>query len=287
MGKKMNKWLMKQDRLRLAIGWGKPDKKADQPPPAIKVVGLEGPMVIPNLGQGHLNFANQCLAGFIPKPTSDPAKPLNNGWSYGNWLEKRGFKLLGRGSYSRVYAKDGSEKVIKVTAGAQDDWIDYIQWAAKKGYCGTFAPRVYSWKKLYGRDGTVYSVSVVERMHCTLSEDKAGDIRLVESLMYPAIGKKNLMAQVYMDDLIPGSVAFLSDLTSSFSSNDIYGKNMMLRKDGSFCVTDPVCGQSTTTINRLRSRDFTSLGLSLRIYNASSLRFRERHNDRQLYNSSR
>ena len=223
MGKRMNKWLLKREKMCLAVA-----REAEI----------------------NINSAN---APFIPN--SVPEKPWHSGLGYMQWLSKRGYTRIGSGAYSGVYAKGNSTKVIRITAGSQDDWIDYIQWAAKKGYCGNFAPRVYSWKKYPAG----FSVSVVERMEYTLKDKEAGDVKLVECLMYSAIHQKSLMAQVYIDDLVPGLVPFLSDLTGDFSTNDIYGKNMMLRKDGSFCVTDPVCGRSRTTLNRLRSSDLKSL----------------------------
>lgn len=196
----------------------------------------------------------------------DRSKPLSNGYSFGAWLLKRGFKKLGNGAYSTIYAKDGQDRVIKVTAGSQDNWIDYIQWSASKGYCGSFAPRVYSWKKLPGRGGgsSEFSVSVVERLTSTICDAPKHDFRLVETLLYHAM-TGHLLSQVYLDDMIPGSVEFFKDFKSQFPrGNDLYGKNMMIRSNGTFCLTDPVCGESTLKINRLRSADFTSVAPALR-----------------------
>lgn len=198
-----------------------------------------------------------------PQPHLDVSKPLSNGYNFGAWLTKRGFKRLGSGAYSTIYGKDGSDRVIKVTAGSQDNWIDYIQWSASKGYCGTLAPRVYSWKKFKIADGE-FSVSVVERMSETIDQATKSDPYILQHLMWPAMSGHTL-AQCYMEDIVPGSLKFFMDLKERFpGGHDLYGKNMMLRKDGTFCVTDPVCGRSTIKVNRLRSADFTSVAPAIR-----------------------
>lgn len=198
------------------------------------------------------------------RPKGNPAKPLSNGYNFGAWLHKRGFKVLGYGAYSTIYAKEGSDRVLKVTAGRQDNWIDYIQWAAKEGYCGNLAPRVYSWKK-YKTECGEFSVSVVERMKETINNAAKSDEYLIQTLLYPALSG-HLLAQCYLEEIRPGSLEFFTKLHKTFRASDLYGKNMMLRNDGSFCVTDPVCGRSEVKINRLRSRDLTSLAPAIRNY---------------------
>ncbi len=189
-------------------------------------------------------------------------------------LTKRGYKILGRGAYSTVLAKDGSDRVIKVTR-SMDNWIDYCLWAAKAGYAGNFAPKVYSWKSYKDngdmwREDRRWSVAVVERMHETLNADSEAskDFQVLGALQYHV---KNILAQVYMDDMVPGSAKFFVDLHTKFYASDICGKNMMVRKDGTFCVTDPVCGTSQIEKKRYRSGDFTP---TLRNYFESYYRYR-------------
>jgi hypothetical protein len=256
MGKRLNKWKEKVDKANLhAQNWGRGARvvKVCNPKPmnvglcvadfekardALIKANVEGPWFFPSLK---------------PKPVAD-TKPLSSAQGYGEWLIKRGYGRLGSGCFSTVYAKGDSDRVIKVTRENQDNWIDYIHWSAKKGYCGNFAPRVYSWKKY----PSGFSVAVVERMEKTLSKADKDDVGLVVSLMYPVL-RGNLMASVYMDDLQPGSARFFQDLVAMNYTGDLGGGNMMVRKDGSLCVTDPVCGRSELSINRLRSKDFTSL----------------------------
>lgn len=215
-------------------------------PKAVKTVGL-GPMI-----EAQDRWGEQIS---VPK-----VSPFLCPFNFINKLEKRGYKVLGRGAYSTVLGKEGSERVIKVSRSL-DDWIDYVQWGAKNGYAGNFVPRVYSWKRHsnltldwngYPRD---WSVAIVERMAETVHDNKL-DLSLLYNLYYPA-NSGNVMAQVYMEDLCPGSFKFFKELSENKFSSDIAGKNMMIRKDGSFCVTDPTCGNIKTDKKRLRSGELS------------------------------
>lgn len=178
-------------------------------------------------------------------------------------LLKRGFERLGSGAYSVVLAKPGYDRVLKVTR-TQDNWIDYVKWASASGYAGNFAPKVFSWKRFNVSENEEeswksrsWSVSVVERMKETLDSKSAiaQDFKVFESLHY-LVGSGNVMAQLYCEDLLPGSSKFFADLHKNFYASDIYSKNLMVREDGSFCVTDPVCGSSKLRETRIRARDF-------------------------------
>lgn len=229
------------------------------------------------------NFANDILAKFVPVAKGVPCGPCVIGivdrwgtettvpkvspfqcpFNFISRLEGRGFKVLGRGAYSTILGKEGSSRVIKVSRSL-DDWIDYVQWGAANGYAGNFVPRVYSWKR-HGRPGeqgmddygrtSDWSVAIVERMADTCSDQKH-DMSLLYSLYYPA-NSGNTMAALYMEDLCPGSYKFFNELYKNHFSSDIGGKNMMIRKDGSFCVTDPTCGRIKTEKKRFRTGDFS------------------------------
>lgn len=215
-----------------------------------KPVGLNGPC---KLDQDNLTWHRDEEGGYvrIPRGTS----VFTSSRLFANWLTKRGYKLLGSGAYSSVYAKEGQDRVIKVQHG-NDNWIDYCKWAAEKGFAGKFAPRVYSFKRF-----TNFAVAVMEKMDRT-TNDKKDDLALVESLLYP-MARGNLMARLYLDDLVPGSVPFFDGLFTDFKDQlDLYGKNIMIRKDGSLCVTDPVCGRSKlTSVKRLRTGDLSPRSL--------------------------
>jgi hypothetical protein len=202
-----------------------------------------------------------------PVPGAGTAKTFSSAAAFGLALERRGFKRLGAGAYSTVYGKPGSDKVIKVTRSL-DDWIDYIQWGASKGYSGSYVPKVYSWKRFPGDEKSKryewqqpqFAVAVVERMEYTLSSEMGlkSDFLVLERLARAAV-RGNDMCHLVCEDVAPGYIGFLKELKKTFDSDDMYGKNLMIRKDGTFCVTDPVCGKIKTSATRLRSRDFTSL----------------------------
>lgn len=190
----------------------------------------------------------------LAMPVSDPKMPFLNGRNFGARLRQRGYKCLGSGCFSDVYAKDGSDRVIKVTS-RPDNWIDYIKWASENGYTGKYAPMVYSYKKF-----PTFAVSVVERMDRTLSAVKGNeDLYIVPHLMWAAM-REHKRAMGFTDQLVPGLSKFLLDFKKKFGdSHDMCGSNMMLRKDGTFCVTDPVAGTSVLNVKRFRSKDFSSL----------------------------
>lgn len=183
-------------------------------------------------------------------------------------LTKKGYVHLGSGHYSTVLGHPKSpDKVIKITRH-QDNWIDYVKWAAEKGYAGGFGPKVYSWKKFPAG----WSWAVVERMercvgeslsssfgldpYSTTSKDKDDDYSVLFTLLnYASSG--NTMARVYAEDLCPGAVGYLTELRSVMRAGDVRAANTMVRKDGSLCFTDPCAGESKITSTRFRSGDFS------------------------------
>lgn len=183
-------------------------------------------------------------------------------------LEKKGYVRLGSGYYSTVLGHPKSpDKVIKVTRH-QDNWIDYVKWAAENGYAGTFGPKVYSWKKFPAG----WSWAVVERMARCVGEnnsccdydsydeesictDRSDDYEIIFTLLNSA-SRGNLMAQVYVDDLCPGAFEYVSKLKKAMRAGDIRAANTMVRKDGTLCFTDPCAGSSTIKTTRFKERDF-------------------------------
>jgi len=268
---------------------GHKDIEIPPPPKPVKVIKVCNP------GRG---FANDLLNMFIPKAKNmacvgkgemviavvdrwgtQSAVPKTSAFkcpfNFINRLEKRGYSVLGRGAYSTVLGKEGSSKVIKVSRSL-DDWIDYVQWGAANGYAGNFVPRVYSWKRFSKpSEGPFecndWSVAVVERMADTVS-DRKHDMSLLYDLYYPAT-QGNIMAALFMDDLCPGSLKFFKELHQNHFSSDIGGKNMMIRADGSFCVTDPTCGRIKTEKKRIRSGDLSPSALCICVILTSSLHY--------------
>lgn len=211
-----------------------------------------------------------------PRDATEKSSIFASAHAFRSALEKRGFKLLGEGHYSAVYGKPGYDKVIKVSRSL-DNWIDYVAWASKNGYAGTFAPRVFSWKRFKGpprihnswdlydtRTSYDWSIAVVERMKETIKEDSklSQDFKIIERIH--DLGERSVLAELVMDEIVPGVGSFFKKLHKSFHASDIYAKNMMVRDDGSFCVTDPVCGTIKTEAMRLRAGDFSPPLLILR-----------------------
>lgn len=172
------------------------------------------------------------------------------GIAFGNALQKKGFKRLGSGAFSTVYGKDGSDRVVKVTH-RPDNWIDYIYWAAKKGYTGNLAPKVFSYKKIGD-----FSVAIVEKMEHTVNRvEEADPYNLVDYLLH--YQHSIPQAAEFVDQLVPGLNKFVTELRGEFGHLDLHRGNYMVRKDGSFVVTDPVASESTSNYKRLRAGDFT------------------------------
>jgi hypothetical protein len=221
-----------------------------------------------------------------PVEVAPPAKKgvFSNAFEFRKALEKRGFVKLGEGHYSAVYGKPGYDRVIKVSR-TLDNWIDYVAWASKNGFAGNFAPKVYSWKRFknatpfvprpweweYNNPGAQdWSVAIVERMKETLNADSqlAKDFKIIERLH--DLPEKSLLAEVILDEVVPGVGSFFKKLHQTFRSTDIYSKNMMIREDGTFCVTDPVCGTVKTKDSRFKAGDFTPPLILFRRYFESS-----------------
>lgn len=154
---------------------------------------------------------------------------------YREWLVKRGFECLGKGVYSYVYAKPGSNRCIKV-ATTCDAWPAYVLWAMRKRYSGTFAPKVYSLKYHNG-----FYVAVMERLVCTLHDvredspskvyrhtvyhNHARDLIRLGGHDYPEKAKK--------------WIKFAQDADAENLLDDLHQGNFMIRKDGQIVLIDP------------------------------------------------
>lgn len=258
MKKKHIPFKTKIDRLRLEAFWGRGKRMLPKPKP----VGIKkGTVQVIMAGNVHNIWANDLLQSFMPKRPE--GKIFDYAHTFENALERRGFKRLGSGCFSTVYAKDGSKRVVKVTRKI-DNWIDYIHWASENGYAGRFAPKVYSYKKFKGKEEP-FSVAVVERCKPINNCSAKDDGYIIGALLWPCM-RGNTMAQLYLDDMQPGLGKFLLDFNEKFGKDhtDIGGNNMLFREDGSWCLTDPLCGQSKMTVNRLRTKDFLSLAPAIK-----------------------
>lgn len=250
-------WFRKRkEAARLARFFGKLKKKQDmqqevaKPPPALRVVDFQGcqAMVLMNT--------------FAPRITD--YGPFYNGASFANYLcKKKGYKELGAGAHSIVVAKEGSDKVIKIGNRPHDRWIEYCKWAAENGFAGGFAPQVYSYKYIKGKSSD-FTLAVMERMDKSfVSVDRTSDMFAFNQLADSSVAYKNPTARTLSDLLVPGSGKFLGAYLDKFPTNSDLGlANMMFRKDGSVCFTDPIAGWVTPCKERIRAKDFTTKTIS-------------------------
>lgn len=180
-------------------------------------------------------------------------------------LVRRGYERLGGGSFSTVYAKPGSDRVIKVTH-RPDNWIDYCLWGEKEGYAGSLSPKVYSFKVF--NKGQHFSVSVVERMKRDCGRiGRKEDLYVLGDLLYRYVHSENTMCGLFLEELAPGMADFCLKLKKNFGELDLHGGNIMVRDNGSVCVTDPVTYMDgelkPKSYVRLKAKDITSLAKAI------------------------
>ena len=195
------------------------------------------------------------LERWVPKEEKGkfPSKPFANAQGFKRKLTKKGFVTLGTGHFSTVMMHPHGDRVIKV-CHEPDAWIDYCYWAAMEGYAGTFAPKVYSYKRFNN-----FYVAVMEKMEYTASRaDKRTDAPVAQTLFSYATKHDNDNAKLLVDLLVPGLAKFGEHLKRAFKDErlDLHDENVMFRKDGSICITDPLCHSTELTITRLRAKDF-------------------------------
>ena len=175
-------------------------------------------------------------------------KVFEDSRTYQKKLQKHGFEVIGSGAHSSVYARKGSDRVLKVNY-VNDNWPDFAKWAIDKGYAGTFAPKIYSLKQ-HKR----FYVCSMERLDKTMQA--AGR----KHPLAPAVDVFNFAchandnAKAILDLLVPGMDKFGEDLTAEFKTDlDIHAGNFMLRKDGSLVAVDPVYGRSSGKTYRIKN----------------------------------
>lgn len=191
-----------------------------------------------------------------------PPSPFENGYGFLKALTKRGFKILGRGYFSAVCHKPGTTRVLKVgiRPSEGDGWSDYMFWGAKKGYAGTFVPKVYSYKWVKGKKSDFYIASM-EKLDSEMSNFGSDHANTVIANLIEYGAKYNNELGITLADLaVPGLGKFCTSLAAHFvdSRLDLHGANIMTRHDGSLVVIDAVAGhrQGTTIPKRLKTADF-------------------------------
>jgi len=194
---------------------------------------------------------------FEQKVQETKESAFDNARSFGKALEKKGWKWIGRGFYSSVYAKEGSKRVLKVGHRPESDgWVDYVLWANRSGYGGSFAPKVYSYKWIKGKESDFYLASM-ERLHATWHHvDKYAAVAPVGAI-WPFVVNGNENAKIMADLFIPGLAKFSEDFLKEFErGHDMHAGNYMLRANDpvGFVLTDPLSnpGRETPITERIR-----------------------------------
>ncbi|WP_316172957.1 hypothetical protein [Bradyrhizobium sp. SZCCHNRI2049] len=174
---------------------------------------------------------------------------------YEDILYRRGYLYLGAGCFSAVWGKPGRATVIKLNR-RPDDWLDYAIWAQEQGYAGKQSPRLYGYRTF--ADGTY--IAVVERLDKTFGQlDSSNTRKYLYTPVRRAIGGYADEGELKQAEAAsPGIADFGLALRGAFRCLDMHDDNIMLRADGSICVTDPVSSTSSefrAKASRKRSRD--------------------------------
>lgn len=95
----------------------------------------------------------------------DERELMNTKWAspkeVAAWLRQRGFRQIGSGSFGKVFAKAGHNRVIKISTKADQCWIDFAKMAMKNTR-NKHLP-VVDWVKQYGQDDKFF-ITVIERL---------------------------------------------------------------------------------------------------------------------------
>lgn len=175
-------------------------------------------------------------------------------------LAKRGYSMIGSGAYSEVWGKEGIEWVYKLNKGEDDEWCEYIVWAAAKGYDSTYAPQVESLKKF----GSFY-VAKMKKLSKTMREFRENDVTVSPQTEKEYMLFDHVRNCAYSRDMasidphrknkiekrFPGLIAFFDDLVRNFAqgrSLDLHDGNFMVDKNGFVVVTDPIVGTRGTSM---------------------------------------
>lgn len=124
-----------------------------------------------------------------------------------NSISNRRYELLGAGSRANVYSHPRDvNKVIKIGPTLTDGWLDYIQWAKERGYCGTLAPVVYSLKIF-----KFYYIAVIQRLE---SFEDYEHVKLIKKNVM--LSKALLFGADNISKLKPREKNFVTDFRSKF-----------------------------------------------------------------------
>ncbi len=193
------------------------------------------------------------------------------------FLASRGFSKIGRGAFSEVWGKNDHPTVWKINFSA-DRWPDYIAWAMKEGFSGTYAPKVHALKR-FKQD---FYVAIVDRLRelkrydekdqrtgeAELVDDLASEIHTEVDIVKNTKEKRRWSSSPYLvsrrqsrqDDLErfnPGIGEFVKKFARDFGKVqlDLHRGNFMINPDGRVVLTDPITGDPTNETNKVRIKN--------------------------------
>lgn len=163
-------------------------------------------------------------------------------------LERRGYRLIGSGAFSWVYAKPKADKVIKVSWNSWDTekpkagdeaWLGFMLWANKSPRRLRHAPKLYALK----RYDTFY-VALIERVQTgrDVAEHHYETIRELR-LLYRSELKDRTIAREAPGELRAWFYAF----NRHMQANDLHEGNIGQRADGTIVILDPTTSTSGYT----------------------------------------
>lgn len=164
--------------------------------------------------------------------------------SYQQALYKRGYEYVASGMFATIFAKPQSSTVLKVGT-MTDVYPIYLQWAVDKGYAGTFAPRVKSFKVHTTNDDEPFYVAEIERLATTVEEADDDDYAKAVELFYDLRGSSSGFHSLKdLKNLAPDWVPFVDGLTKLKNRHsltfDLHDQNFMVRNNGDLVLIDPM-----------------------------------------------
>lgn len=183
------------------------------------------------------------------------------------------FETLGSGLFSHVFARPSSTDLVVKVGASLDAWPEYILWAARHGFMGGLAPRVYQFRLL--KDGGY--MAIMERLQCTLSLCQDEQKRAAGGALAQLLGYNCRYREI--EDLDPDEraalpllgpdlgrfvAAFRERFPRDHGGLDMHFGNIMLGFDGRIVLTDPVAGDGVkdSLPRKVRAEEFQSMALA-------------------------
>jgi hypothetical protein len=199
-----------------------------------------------------------------PKRAKPVVKPILKGYQrVAQLLERKGYRCIGQGAYSTVFAHaDDPDWIIKLNREV-DLWPSYIKWAKEHGYEGKFVPEVSALRTMNAKTKPFY-IAKVKRLQTTLSDSADREPKhlvqyLANDLREDADTDWEKSIQSYKQQLADsrqeGITKFVQDFYANFSGHrlDLHGGNWMLDQHNKVYLTDPITGLSHCSTQKAKS----------------------------------